>query len=243
MDKVSIELFKVHNSFKVKFNVVIKSDPTSFMAKNNNNLEIINKFVYNGNNYTNITPHPFLTIDITSWMDKNEGWNSNNSFNLTRRDNFNLIQRLSRIYMKFTKVEELFYYDHNDMLMVNTELANKHKEVVVCGNKTILIQACVVEDSNTKLKYEGVFLSINSIDYFTYLTYSELEFLIYELKNIDFSSLTLQLINTYMLTQSNENKQLEVPQKQPIIETKEEEIVDNKIRIGIPKPNTIPDNL
>ena len=240
MDKVSIDLFKVHNSFKVKFNVVMKNDLQTNMM-NRTNLEVINKFVYNGNNYTNISPHPFLTIDISSWMDKNEGWSSNNSFNLTRRDNFNLIQRLSRLYSRFTKIEDLFYYDHNDKLMVNLELSEKYKEVVVCGNKTILMQACVVEDSNTKLKYEGIFMSINSIDYFSYLTYSELEFLIYELKKIDFNSITLQLINSYLLTKSEEKKELKLPEKPPVVETKTEEIVDNKVRIGIPKPNTIPD--
>lgn len=243
MHKVSIELFKIHNSFKVKFNVVVRNDIFSQSLKNRNNLDVINTFHYNGNQYTNLIPHPFLTIDITSWMDRNEGWNSNNTVNLTRRDNFNLIMKLSRLYSKFTKIEELFYYDYNNTLMVNKELSEKHKEVLVTGNKTLLLQACVVEDRETKLKYEGIFMSINSIDYFTYLTYSELEFLIYELKKIDFNSLTTQLINTYLLTnnESYEYNKLEMEKKPPVTEVGEETIIDNKNRIGISKPNTIPD--
>ena len=211
--------------------------------KNRNNLDVVNTFSYNGNEYTNLIPHPFLTIDITSWMDRNEGWNSNNTVNLSRRDNFNLIMKLSRLYSKFTKIEELFYYDYNNVLMVNKELSEKHKEVLVSGNKTILLQACVVEDSESKIKYEGIFMSINSIDYFTYLTYGELEFLIHELRKIDFNTLTLQLINTYLITDNKSHKynNLEMEKRPPVSEVKEEVIVDNKARIGISKPNTIPD--
>ena len=108
-------------------------------------------------------------------------------------------------------------------------------------NKTILLQACVVDDSKSKLKYEGIFLSINSIDYFSYLTYSEMEFLIYELRKVDFNSLTMQLINTHMISDSIESEKLKLPEKPPLVENKSEEIIDNKTRIGLPKPNTIPE--
>ena len=239
MEKISIDLFKVHESFKVKFNVVIRSDLQTNLNKTNT--YIINKFTYNGNKYTNLTPHPFLTIDITSKMDKNEGWSANNSVNLTRRDCFNFVQRMTRLYTKFTKITDLFYYDNNDILVVNKELSEMHKEVFVCGNKTILLQACVVDDSKSKLKYEGIFLSINSIDYFSYLTYSEMEFLIYELRKVDFNSLTMQLINTHMISDSIESEKLKLPEKPPLVENKSEEIIDNKTRIGLPKPNTIPE--
>lgn len=234
MKKVSIELFRVHTYFKVKFNLVVEGDTP------NKYNQLINKFTMYGNEYIKITPFPFLTIDITSKLDKNEEWNSNTSFNLNRRDLFNFIFKLNRLYNVFTKEENLFYYDENDKLKVNKVLSEKYKEVLVCGNKTILIQACVVENTENNTSYEGVFLSVNSMDYFSYLTYDEIAFLIYELKRVDLSSLTLQLINSSLLNEDKESKEIKIS-KPDIIEKKEEEIIDTKSRIGIPKPNTLPD--
>ena len=237
MKKITIELFRVHNSFKVKFSLVI-SDVSQ--QANKYNTPLIGKYNISGNEYIKITPHPFLTIDITSKMDKGEGWNSNMAFNMNRRDTFVFIQRLSRLYSIFTKVNDLFYYE-DGKLKVDPILSEKHKEVFVCGNKTILAQACVVRnEEDHDITYEGIFLSVNSIDYFSYLTYSELEFLLYELKKIDMSSLTLQLINSALLVDNKEVKQqkLNVPD---VVEKPVEEIKDEKKRIGIPDPNTIPD--
>lgn len=232
MKKVTLELFRVHSSFKVKFSLVVKGDKTD-------QYQLINKFTMAGNEYVRITPFPFITIDITSKMERNEEWNSNRTFNMNRRDLFNFIQRLSRIYSIFTKEENLFYYNEKNKLTVNKLLSEKYKEILVCGNKTILIQSCVVENEENSNLYEGVFLCVNSIDYFTYLTYSELEFLIYELRRIDVSSLTLQLINSSLLTEEFDKKELRIS-RPDIIEKKEDEIIDEKTRIGIPAPSTIP---
>lgn len=235
MYKTSIELFRVHSSFKVKFCLIIKGDSPDNYNK------LINKFNYLGNDYLRITPFPFITIDITSKMDKNEEWNSNRTFNLNRRELYLFICKLNQLYSRFTSIKELFYYDVNDQLQINKELAYKYREYVVCGNKTILMQACVVENENNHDFYEGIFLSVNSMDYFSYLTYGDIGYLLYELKRIDMSSLTIQVINTYYLTQELESKEIKKTVKAPVTEETEDEIVDIKKKVHIDEPNTIPE--
>ena len=233
MYKVSIELFKVHKSCKVKFGLVVRDDVP------NNYSQMISKFSFGGNDYMNITPHPFVTIDIRSKMDKKDEWNTNMFFNMNRRELYIMVLRLTRLYNSFVNEKELFFYDENNILKVHPEKADKHKEIVVCGNKTIWIQACVVESEEDKQLYEGVFMSINSVDFFTYLTYSELGYLIYELRHINMSALTMEVINTVYLTEEIEKKELK--KKPAMIEQKEEEIVDTKTRVRIEEPNTIPE--
>lgn len=186
-----------------------------------------------------ITPYPFITIDIRSNIDKKDEWNTNLFFNMNRRELYTMIQRLNRLHNNFIKEKELFYYNRDGKLEVNKDKAYEIREVVVCGNKTIWIQACVIENEEDKQLYEGIFLSINSVDYFTYITYDELGYLIYELAHINMSALTMDVINTVYLTEEMEKKEL---QKKPaILQPVEEELIDTKQRIRIEEPNTIPE--
>lgn len=235
MQKVTVELFKVHKYFKVKFSLITKDDnPNGF------NRKLIDKFNFKGNEYVKINPFPFITIDITNKMDKNEEWSSNQAFNMNRRELFMFLSKVKKLLKNFIQEKELFYYNQNQELIVNSEISQKIKEVCVCGNKTILLQPCVVFNDEDKQQYEGIFLSINSIDYFSYLTYMELHFLYEELIKLDMSSLTMQVINTTLLTEQVEARKSEI--KIPVITEKEEEsIVDKKVIATIPEPDTIPD--
>ena len=91
MLKASLLLFKVHENFKVTFNIFINDN-----NQKNPNLQLINKFNFQGNDYLKINPYPFLTCDITSRADKKEGWNTNLFFNLNRKDLFKFLQILYR---------------------------------------------------------------------------------------------------------------------------------------------------
>lgn len=232
MEKVTVELFRVHKSFKVRFAIIVKDDDPK------NYLKLIKKSNFEGNQYLTITPFPFITLDITSKMDKNEEWNSNRTASMNRRDLFLFLKKLKRFIANFT-IKDLFFFDKNNKLMVNESIASSIKETVLMSNKVVVFQPCVVESEETHNTYEGCFMFINSMDYFTYITYTELEYLYYELSRIDFSSLTLQVINSYYLLEDVEAKK--VAKKTPKVEEKEPEIIDPKKRIGLEEPNTIPE--
>ena len=236
MYKISIDLFKVHKYFKVKFCLVYnkENEPgNQYFSKT------ISKFNFAGNDYLRFNPYPFLSVDITSNMDRTEEWSSNNGFNMNRRELFLFINKLNKVYSQFTKEADLFYYDENSELKVNKILADRCKEFAICGNKTILLQPCVVEDLDHNNSYEGIFLSINSMDYFTYLTYGDIEYFLYELRHVDMTALSIALLNSVILYENKETEQTK--KAQPVLENKEIEIVDKKKQIGIPKPDTIPE--
>ena len=88
--------------------------------------------------------------------------------------------------------------------------------------------------------FEDSWLFETSQDYFTYLTYYEIGYLLYELKRIDMSSLTMQIINTVYLMQEMESKQIQ-KKTTPVLEVPEQEIIDRKPRIRIEEENVIPE--
>jgi len=203
-------------------------------------MELVSKFNYNGNKYLKIRPHPFITIDISSSIDKGEGWSANQSVNLNRKDLFLIIQKLKKIYDEFTNEKDLFYYDDENHLKVDQVLADKHKEIYNCSNgKSLWMQHCVVQNEEDNLEYEGIFLCINSVDYFSYFTYTELGFMISVLSEINMTELSMQMILMAKFTESMKAENIQmatIPEAQ-----KEYEIVDVKPSFfrQAPKP-TIP---
>lgn len=224
MYKGSIEIATINKSCKVRFSIIYSDDTPANKFKT---APLLSKFKFNGNTYLKIKPHPFVTIDISSYMDKLDGWNTNQSFNLNTKDLFAMIQRLKQLHLSFTEERNLFYYDNENKLKVEPNLADKHKEIYTCSNgKRIWLQPCVVQNEEDGVDYEGVFLSINSVDYFSYLTYSELEFLIYVLSSINMTELSLQMIMMAKLTEDVKVEKIEmksieeVPQEQEIVDVK-----------------------
>lgn len=235
MIKATIELFKITKTCTVKFSLILNGDDQKY------NQKIINRFVIEGNEYFKFTPYPFITIDISTKEDKNIGWNTNRVVNINRKELFFLCQKLRRFITKFSSVKNLFYYDENHNLIVNNEEAIKASETSVCGQKTLMFQPCVVENEEDHQSYEGCFMFINTMDFYTHFTYSELEYLFYELYKLDLNTLSMQLISAVSILKEMEKKEIEKKKTPPISEEKEVEINDKKISILIEEPHEIPD--
>jgi hypothetical protein len=122
MYKATIEIGRVNKMMKIKFGLVIKSDEeTKFKAN-----KLVSKFSYSGNDYLRINPNPYIILDITSFMDKGEGWSSNRTVTLNRYYLFRFLQGLKRLINDFHNCKNLFYYRKDN------------KEVHVC----ILTKIC-----------------------------------------------------------------------------------------------------
>ena len=232
MIKATIELFKVTKTCSVKFSIIMNSEDQKY------NQKII---VVDGNEYFKFTPFPFVTIDISTKEDKNLGWNTNRIVNINRKELFFVCQKLRRFLSKYSLVKNLFYYDEDRNLLVNQQEAFNAREGVICGQKTLVFQPCVVENEEDHQLYEGSFMFINSMDFFTYFTYSELEYLLYELQKIDFNTLSLELISAVSILHEMEKKEIQKKKTPPTTEEKEVEINDKKVRILIEEPHEIPD--
>lgn len=236
MYKITMDLFQVNKILKVKFGLVIEADVGT---KVKTTMKIINKFAYGDNEYLKLNPHPFLTIDISKGSDKNETYDKYNYANLNKMDLFKMIQTLEKLIYSYKEITNLFYYDNKNKLFVDPKIAKEIRAVfrVMSGNRTILIEPCVVPDYESPEKfYEGCVLCIQNYSYYVYLTYYEMQYLLYELKKVNMTQLSLDLLKISDMCQ----EKIEIPQK--TISQKPEEVNKND-SVGYTKidTNTLPE--
>ena len=189
MYRSSIELLRI-NKTKLKFGLIIKDN-----SVNKPIIPLINKFTMRGDQYLNITPHPFITIDISDKSDKKEGWNPNSTFTLNRMYRSSFV-RTARNFIEAFKIKELYFFKRGN-LIINKEVAEANQTKVSTLNKNLIMRHTVIEKEG--VQYEGVLLMINTVDNYTAMTYDEFVYLVEEISRIDMNSLALQLINTTML--------------------------------------------
>lgn len=181
MYRAIIELFKI-NTLKVKFGVVLRQDVVS---PNVQIQPIISKFTIEGNDYLKIAPHPYVTLEI---CDDDRSYNSSITFN--RYYLYLLIKTLKKCAIQFINNKDLFFYMENKLIVSET---SETFTASSASAKKIKIKPSVITD-NTGKEYEGVILYINSMSSYTYLTYTELEYLINELNKIDMTQLSFECI-------------------------------------------------
>ena len=242
MYKVTIDLFTLNKNCKVKFSVIMTNDidlKTKYVQK------VISKFSFKGNDYLKISPHPYVTIDISRTAGNKE-WDPNAVLNLNKKDLYVFVSHLQKMFKVFSDEKNLFYYenyDGNNKLMCNKDIANQHIDKFYCNNKVVCMQPAVVDATdNDNAEYEGILMAINRYDNYVYLTYSEIDYLLYELKKIDIHNLTMSLINTALLYEKEETEQLtSIGTPQIVTEKEDEEIVDIKPSVVIENKKEIPD--
>ena len=181
MYRAIIELFKI-NTLKVKFGVVLRQDVVS---PNVQIQPIISKFTIEGNDYLKIAPHPYVTLEICA---DDRSYNSSIAFN--RYYLYLLIKTLKKCAIQFINNKDLFFYMENKLIVSET---SETFTASSASAKKIKIKPSVITD-NTGKEYEGVILYINSMSSYTYLTYTELEYLINELNKIDMTQLSFECI-------------------------------------------------
>lgn len=238
--KVTLNLFDVHPYFKVSFTIYL--DYIDRETGNKFNMPIVNKFNFNGNEYLKISPRGYVCIDITSRLDRGEDYNRNRFFVMDSKNLFYFISAMEKLLSIFKNPEVKLYTISGDTgdLILNKELANECTvRVRVNSGKVISITPTVVEQDN--VQYEGCCLYVNTLDNLTYLTISEMAFLICELKKINIPQLATNAILLYHILDDTESKELE--KKELITESHEEEQESSNVRIKIEQPHEIPDDL
>lgn len=201
MYKASMELGRIHKSMRLRFSVIIRDDDISNGSPWNRE-PLYKRFRFQENEYFKVNPHPFLTIDISDRREmKKEGWNSGYSVSLNQKALFLMRRRVRELIQAFQTEHQMFYYNERNELVVNPILADKHKIYVPTSQKTILMQPCVVPDDETPNKvYEGVFFAINRMEYYTYLTFEELDYFYEILSSIRMTELAMHLLTLDLLT-------------------------------------------
>ena len=239
MYKASIEIARINRSMKLKFGLMISSEEDIKFPAN----KLINKFTYYGNQYFRFNPKPFIILDISSAFTKTEGWSSNSSVSLNRYGLFRFIQGLRKFIQAFKDEKNLFYY-RGTTLYVNYDLIEKvSMRISMPSGKLILLKPCVVLDNegNHDIFYEGCIFCINSMDNYCYLTFNEMEYLLYELSKVDMTVLSCQIV---ALIQSCSHVKSEEGIQRIILEEKGSSIDDkheSPSSVTIIKENNLPD--
>lgn len=237
MKKASIELAKVNASMKIKFCIIIDSED----VKNKFNSKAISKFNYDGNEYFRVSGNPYVTIDITSSLDKKEEWSTNRTVNLNRYGLYSLSYTLDAFIEDFKRYKDLFYYNDRKELILNVNVKDKITRVLPLGNKRVQIFPCVVEDGS--ISYEGCCFCINTLSNFCYLTFDELVYFADTLHHIDMSNLEVQLLNLYTNYTDKETREVETIGKPVTAEPDESEVDvnDTKVYHKLIQEKAIPD--
>lgn len=237
MYKASIEIGKINKMMKLKFGLIIKPDDIGKFKDAN----VVSKFNYGGNDYIRINPNPYIIIDISSYMNKGEGWTPNQSVTLTRYYLFRFLQGLRRLINDFQSNKDLFYYQNNELVVNNSVADSITMSVTTNGSKTVMMKPCVVpdEESSTNNVYEGCIFYINNMENFAYLTYTEMEYLFYELSKIDMSTLSLQLLTIVKQFDSQKSEKITGPTS-PQMDINSEVEISTPSSVTIVKTNQIP---
>lgn len=236
MVKGNIALETINKNVKLKVGMVIKSD-----HEETNFFKTINKFTYYGNEYLNLNPRAFVTIDISSAVDRGEKYSQNRYVNLNRVDLIRFCHSLNRLLVNFKREEELFY-TNDGKLEVTIEISKKTSETIrTQSHKMIRMVPCVVHDEdNDEITYEGIVFCINSFDNFAYITYEEMIYMFDILSKLDLTQVGMQLLNTYLLTENMKPEELNLKKKPIEMEPEEEAPEMNSVYVPIKEPNRIP---
>ena len=190
-EKIIFELGKITDKLKVKISLTLENDTGKFQVNS------AKYFKYENVGYFKLSPRPLIAFDVI--LD-NKG---QTNFCLTKYLLASMIFELEE-FLEIYKIEDLFYIDSSGNLTVSKMLQSQNERFInVCGEKKLCFTPAVVyvrDDGGTGQKeYEGCILYINHRDIYTYLTYTELRFLLYTLKKIDVDSWCLMLMNAYKL--------------------------------------------
>lgn len=205
MYKIILDLGSINKTMRLKFNLMIEHENQVKQAINRQDTRTISSFMMGGTEYLKLTPFPYVSIDISKTSDRGDKWNSNLTANLNSAGMFIMQKKLKQILSGF-QVKNLFY-KQDGRLYVNQSVASQMIEYIRLPSKTLKVMYAVVKDEeNQEIEYEGVVLMINTSDNYCFLTYDELEYLIYALSKVDIHVLSLQAIQLYMMKLSSNIK-------------------------------------
>ena len=105
-----------------------------------------------------------------------------------------MIKKLKLFLNKYKQYTDLFFYS-DDKLCLNREIANKVILDLYTSNKHVRFLPSVVNGEGECEYYEGCVFAINSLDNFCYLTYDEMEYLLYELERVNLNTLSFALLS------------------------------------------------
>ena len=241
-ESISIELLKIHDKFKINYNVIITPDTSNPLNKFNPSIKD-SKFLTKDDNISiKLYPTEFLVIDIQSKKEKKGISYEFGTFTLNKKNNFFLVLKLKKLFNDIIdKDKEMFYFMDGE-LKVDRAQADKSKVTFEHNKKYIgFIPEVVVDDKG--IRYEGVSVYINDNGCSTTLSINEFQLLINELSTINFSALTTNLINIYFQMNDIDTVSLGINKSQNVVNEIQEQTNPNENAIIVKKDEEVIPNI
>lgn len=203
MFKSSVFIARINHELSVKFNVVIESDlhNLSLFNRRRSKQEVDPLYTIGGNYYYNITPSSYITLDFQENGKKDNSYNPLRSINLNKMQTFLLNREIKKSIAKLYKLEKsdtpVFWYS-KDQLLMDEKIGESINVFCEYQQKVIRIKYTILsKDTPTgPVRIPGCILySGDNISEYCFMTLEELEYLYHVLSSIDFTTISLQLVN------------------------------------------------
>ena len=237
MNKLTYFLGKINEQMKLYLSVIVDPQENNFFGKMKYP-RYKDTFTWGGNYFLRYHVNPYITIDITSKEEKENGISK--TVNLNKYAVFRFQKELEVMKDHFINIKDLFYY-YGDNLMLNKDMVKEKKLVstFTTNGKRICIQPIVVPDEETKVSHEGIVFFINNLDTYCYLTYAEMDYLLYILINTDIDMLSINMVEAF--ERGKDKPAARVMETKPIIEPIETgPSIENDKFIQVKDENVIP---
>lgn len=218
---------KVTENIKVRLSVIVE-EPKDLAIKKGPKIKVVDRSLYAGAEYFRVSPHPFITIDISSTRDKSDdARNPSLRVNINRMYKHIFAAMLKRFVSYYTENVGLFYYDEKGKLRLEDQKSFV-EEVKLQNNNTIRLMPMVVytDPEVGETACEGAFFMINSPDTSCTMTFTELDGFCNMMSNLDMDSMAIQLLSMYQSAPKDEFDQPTVtitptfPTRKPVNEEK-----------------------
>ena len=241
MYKLTYRVGYINNNLELlaSFYTQDKNDITSFTSKlpesQRDKYSTIKRTSWDGSKYFKMTVNPYFELVIDP---KETDYNPYKHIKCNKFDTFLLIRTKEKLIHIFSTEKDLFYYDSTGKLILNTEISNKLNIVAKLKDKTILFEPVVIVDTISESRFEGVVMYSNTKEVSCQLTYIELSFLLYLLKNTNLDSIVTGL---YSLEIRNNDDSAYEKLNVPMRNINRANDMDNTASYATPKKgNTIP---
>lgn len=200
---------KVTEYIKVRLSVIVE-EPKDLAVKKGPKIKVVDRSLFGGAEYFRVSPHPFITIDISSMRDKSDdARNPALRVNINRMYKHIFTAKLKKFMSYYTENVGLFYYDTNGKLKIENQKSFIEELKLQNGHTLRLMPMVVLVDPEVGDETcEGALFMIDSPDTSCTMTFTELEGFYNMMSNMDMDSMVMSLLQMY---QSSPKDDIDLP--------------------------------
>lgn len=248
MYKASVTIAKINPYLSIRFNTIIHSDDRGIAVNKfyKSHLDCEERFSFNGSDYYKVYPSAYVSLEFQENGDRSQ-YNPMRTINLNKIQLYSLIKELKRSLNNFYQLSKsptpVFWYDKDilkmDDIVAETIAVNKKFQGKEINIKYII---STYDTATENIKVAGCILYSTSIADSCFMSIEQLEYFLYELEHIDFTSTALQLINLAKRNDSPRETQEPLKTISCVMKEKTETFPKESSNQCIVKkePNTIP---